>query len=78
MGISETYKLNKPILSIFSDANGHRIPIMVPVGSLVTVANGPLDGLRMVDVVLDEKTVMMFTTDLRDRGTLVKKAKSTD
>jgi hypothetical protein len=71
MGISETYILHKAILAIHSEKNLPRIPVMVPIGAKVTVTDGPLDGLRMVDVLWDEKTVMMFTTDLRERGKLV-------
>jgi len=32
---------------------------------------GPLDGTRLVDVEWDGKTVMMFTLDLRERGTRI-------
>jgi hypothetical protein len=67
----ETYRLNKAILSIHSENPGSRVPIMVPSGAMVTISNGPLDGLRMVDVLWEEKTVMMFTVDLRDRATLI-------
>ena len=71
MGVKETYRLNQAILSIHSESPDHRIPIMVPSGALVTVTDGPLDGLRMVDVLWDKKTVMMFTVDLRERATLL-------
>ncbi len=75
MGIRETYRLNTAILSIHSEQEGaRRTPIMVPAGATVTITDGPLDGLRMVDVVWDEKTVMMFTVDLRERGTLIRTA----
>jgi hypothetical protein len=76
MEISETYRLNKAILSIYSEDSSHRIPIMVPSGSLVTITDGPLDGLRMVDVIWGKKTVMMFTVDLKSRATLIKSKSS--
>jgi hypothetical protein len=71
VGIKETYRLNQAILSIHSENPGHRIPIMIPSGAVVTVTEGPLDGLRLVDVLWEKKTVMMFTIDLRERATLV-------
>jgi hypothetical protein len=36
--------------------------------------NGPLDGTRLVDVEWDGEAVMMFTVDLRERGTLIAQA----
>jgi hypothetical protein len=33
--------------------------------------NGPLDGTRLVDVEWHGEAVMMFTIDLRERGTQV-------
>jgi hypothetical protein len=69
--VSETYRLNQAILSIHSEPDGNRSAIMIPAGSRVTVVNGPLDGQRMVDVLWTEKTVMIFTVDLRARGTLI-------
>ena len=53
--IREIYRLNEPILSIYSDDQGIRIPMTVPPGAIVVVVIGPLDGLRMVDVLWDEK-----------------------
>ncbi len=72
MGVAERYRLHKAILSIHSDNDGHRVAITVPSGAIVTVTDGPLDGLRLVDVLWERKTVMMFTVDLRERATLMK------
>ena len=72
MGINETYHLKEPVLCIHSeDGAGRRIPILLPVGAIVKFLNGPLDGIRLVDVEWEGKTVMMFTADLRDRATLI-------
>jgi hypothetical protein len=71
MGISETYLLQNTILAIPSEKHVPRIPVMVPIGARVTVTDGPLDGLRMVYVLWDQKTVTMFTSDLKERGRLV-------
>jgi len=47
---------------------GQNHPTTVPSGAIVRVIDGPLDGNRLVDVAWNGKTVMMFTTDIRDRG----------
>jgi hypothetical protein len=70
----EYYKLNTPTLAIMSLPNGKRIPVTVPKGAVVMVVNGPLDGTRLVDVEWDAEAVMMFTIDLRERGTLIAQA----
>jgi hypothetical protein len=67
----EYYRLNTPSLAIMSLPNGKRIPVTIPKGAVVKVVNGPLDGTRLVDVEWDGEAVMMFTIDLRERGTLV-------
>jgi hypothetical protein len=70
----EYYKLNAPLLAIMSLPNSKRIPVTVPKGAVVKVVNGPLDGTRLVDVEWDGEVVMLFTSDLRERGTLVARA----
>ena len=70
----EYYKLNTPGLAIMSLPNGKRVPITVPRGSVVKVVDGPLDGTRLVDVEWAGEAVMMFTIDLRERGTLIAQA----
>jgi hypothetical protein len=70
----ERYRVDTPTLAILSLPNGKRIAQTVPKGAVVTVVNGPLDGTRLVDVEWDGKTVMMFTIDLRERGTLISQA----
>jgi len=51
--------------------NGRRATVTVPKDAIVTVVGGPLDETRLVDVEWGGETVMMFTTDLRDRGTVI-------
>jgi len=51
---------------------------MVPKGGIVTIlaiVAGPLAGNRMIDVIWNGKTVMLFAQDLRKRGELVDGAK---
>ena len=70
----EYYRLNTPTLAILSLPDGKRIPRTVPKDAVVKVVNGPLDGTRLVDVEWNGEMVMMFTIDLRERGTLVAQA----
>jgi hypothetical protein len=74
----ECYRVGTPTLAILSLPNGKRIPRTVPKGAIVTVLNGPLDGTRLVDVEWDGQMVMMFTVDLRERGTLIKQGSPHD
>jgi len=62
----QRYRLNTPTLAIINQ-DGQNHPITVPSGAVVKVIDGPLDGNRLVDVKWDGKTVMMFTTDIRER-----------
>ena len=62
----QRYRLNTPTLAIVNE-DGHHHPVTVPLGAVVKVIDGPLDGNRLVDVRWDGKTVMMFTTDIRER-----------
>lgn len=67
----ETYRIVGPILAILSRSDGKRLPITIPIGAIVTVVNGPLNGTRLVEVEWDGDTVLTFTTDLREHGTLL-------
>lgn len=59
MMVRETQRLNTATLAIYSESHGaRRIPVTVPSGATVTIIDGPLDGLRMVDVLWEGKTVM--------------------
>jgi len=40
---------------------------LIPHGAIVKLIDGSLDGNRLVDVEWEGKTVMMFTTDIRER-----------
>ncbi|GAC1429402.1 MAG: hypothetical protein NVSMB62_27090 [Acidobacteriaceae bacterium] len=71
MSTSETYRLKKAILYIYCADTAHGVPVVVPSGAIVTITDGPLDGLRMVDVLWEKKKVMMFTIDLRSRAMLI-------
>jgi hypothetical protein len=63
----QRYRMKTPTLAIMID-DGHKIPITVPRGGEIEVVGGPLDGDRLLDVRWEGKPVMMFTTDIRERG----------
>jgi hypothetical protein len=63
----QRYRLQTPTLAIVN-LEGHNCPTTVPSGAIVKMASGSLDGNRLVDVIWDGQTVMMFTTDIRERG----------
>jgi hypothetical protein len=63
----QRYRLKTPTLAIVV-RDGQNAPITIPSGAEIEVVNGPLDGNRLLDVAWEGKTVMMFTTDIRERG----------
>ena len=68
--ISQRYRLKEACFGIESIA-GKRHSMYIPEGEVVTVVNGPLDGLRMVEIDWNGRTVLLFTADLRLLGLLV-------
>ena len=70
--LGQTYQITLPTLGLHIE-NGHRVCFVVPVGSMVT-SDCPLDGTRLVDVSCNGLVAMMFTLDVRTRGTLVNTA----
>jgi hypothetical protein len=75
----ERYLLKTPTLAITSQDEQYR-PVtkysvkllgstaqLVPLGAVVKLIDGSLDGNRLVDVEWEGKTIMMFTTDIRER-----------
>jgi hypothetical protein len=68
--IGRTYRLKIPTLVIMT-LDGQQIPLTIPMGGTVKVIATDINGDRLVDVTWEGKTVMMFTTDLRERGEVV-------
>ena len=67
---SQKYRLKDACFGIES-IGGKRHSIYIPEGEVVTVVDGPLDGLRMVEVDWNGRTVLLFTADLRFLGLLI-------
>ena len=66
----QLYRLNAEMLGIIS-TDWRRMTVRIPEGSTITVVDGHLDGSRMIDVLWEGDTVMIFVQDLQDRGTLI-------
>jgi hypothetical protein len=66
--VGYVYRMNLPTLGIHS-VEGKRVSMLVSTGAIITIVNGPLDGTRLVDVKWDDLSLMMFTVDIRERGT---------
>ena len=67
---ADKYRINSPTIALFLE-NGRHVAHMVPIGSVITIASEKFNGDKLVDVLWSEKKVMMFTQDIRDRGTKV-------
>lgn len=67
----ETFRIDRTTIALVLDNDRH-VAHAVPVGSLVTIADGnTLNGNRLVEVIWDGRKVMMFAQDLRSRSTPV-------
>lgn len=63
----ERYRIVATTFAIRS-LGGQRIHVQVPIGSIVTLTDGPLNGNRLVCVAWRDTEVMMFAQDLRRRA----------
>jgi hypothetical protein len=61
------YRMKNPTLAVVI-RDGQKVPVRIPKGGEIEVVDGPLDGDRLLDVRWDRKTVLMFTSDIRERG----------
>lgn len=66
--VGHKFRLNSAILAIHS-VNGQLTPIMVPAGALVTTEAGALGGTEITKVTWEGKRLLIFTVNLRERGT---------
>jgi hypothetical protein len=61
------YRINDPTIAMFREEGGH-VARTVASGTVVEVSDGPIDGDKLVHVIWDGRSVMMFTQDLRSRA----------
>lgn len=64
----KTFRLDTPTLAIDS-ANGARVAVPIPSGTIIKVVAGPRNGDRMVDVLVKDQLLTMFAIDVTERGT---------
>ena len=55
----QLYRLNAEMLGIIS-TDWRRMTVRIPEGSTITVVNSHFDGSRMVDILWEGDTVMIF------------------
>ena len=66
----DKYLINSPTIALFWEDDRH-VAHMVPTGSVITLDSEEFNGNKLVEVLWSEKRVMMFTQDIRTRGTKV-------
>jgi hypothetical protein len=69
---SRRFRLIKTTLAI-GDMDGKRVAVRIPAGDIVKLVADPSPGNRMVDVLWEDRTVAMYATDLKQRGTEAQK-----
>ena len=68
----KSYRLKTQTLGSIILEGDPRKPVIIPRGSVVKVITVPRDHNRFVDVIWEDKTVMMFAQDIRQRAIKVK------
>jgi len=61
------YRIKNPTVALVEE-DGRHVAHMVPAGSIITTDGAAFDGEKLINVVWDGKTVMMFAQDLRSRA----------
>jgi hypothetical protein len=67
---SQKYRIKSPTIALYENIDHHAADL-VPVGAIVRVDSSALDGDKLVEVIWDGRSVMMFTQDLRRRAEAV-------
>ncbi len=66
----QKYQLSTPTIAMYLE-NGTHVAMTVPAGSVVTVDSETFNGDKLVQALWTNKSVMMFTQDIRLRGVKV-------
>ena len=66
----DTYRITSPTISLYLEGDRH-VAHTLPKGALVEIESETFNGNRLVEVLFEGNVVMMFTQDLRSRGTKV-------
>jgi hypothetical protein len=49
-------------------SDGHRATVIVPANMVVSIQGELPDGDHLIDILWNDKSYLMFTRDLRERG----------
>jgi len=63
----QKYKINSPTIAMYLENDRH-VAVKVPTGTVITLDSETLNGDKLVEVLWAERSVMMFTQDIRTRG----------
>jgi hypothetical protein len=61
------YRIKTPTMATAA-TDGHRATVIVPADVIVSVPGDLPDGDRLIDVMWNDRSYLMFTRDLRERG----------
>jgi hypothetical protein len=71
MFTGEQFSLRTPTIA-FHMIGGRRVAVTVPAGTIVKVLSGPTTGDRMIEVLFENRPMVMFAIDLQERGEEIK------
>jgi len=63
----QRYRISSPTIAMYQK-NGKHICVKIPADAVVTVDSETFDVYKLVKVFWAEKSLMMFTQDIRTRG----------
>jgi len=61
------YRINSPTIALF-EQDGRHVADTVPAGALIEINSATFDGDKLLEVIWNGKSVLMFTQDLRKRA----------
>jgi hypothetical protein len=64
-------RLTRTALAI-AQRDSRNTAIMIPMGAIIELLNGPFDGVRLMDVRYEGEVIMMFTNDMEHHTEVVK------
>ena len=70
----EFLRLTRTAMAI-AQRDSRNTAIMIPMGALIELLNGPFDGVRLMDVRYEGEIIMMFTNDMENHTEKVVKPK---
>lgn len=59
------HRLNNPLIAMFAGTDGHEA-VTIPSGTVLDLTGKKFNGDRLMEVVWDDRKVLMFTEDLKN------------